>query len=162
MQDLVHVSEGKVMVTSKQIADHFGKVHRNVLRDIQRLMEKLPDDFGVLNFELTTYTSVQNKELDCYSMTRDGFTLLAMGFTGEKAIEWKVKYINAFNQMERMLSGEDSVMRQFDKAIKMMEEDKAIASQCGKGLQGWKDVRKDHIAKIEDLRAKAQLLLNFK
>lgn len=95
-------------------------------------------------------------------MTRDGFSLVAMGLNGDKALEWKIKYINAFNQMEKMLSGEDSVMRQFEKAIKLMEEDKAIASSCGKGLQAWKDTRKDHIAKIEDLRAKAQLLLNFK
>lgn len=59
--------------------------------------------------------------LPCFEMDRDGFVLLAMGFDGDKALEWKIKYINAFNQMERMLSGEDSVMRQFDKAIKMME-----------------------------------------
>lgn len=161
MQDLVNVENGKVTVTSKQVADHFGKVHRNVMRDIAAEL-KTAGEFGVLNFERSSYKSLQNKELECYSMTRDGFSLLAMRFTGEKAQQWKIKYIEAFNQMEKMLSGEDSVMRQFDKAIKLMEEDKAIASGCGKGLQAWKDIRKDHIAKIEDLRNKAQLLLNFK
>ena len=161
MQDLVHVENGKVTVTSKQVADHFGKVHRNVMRDIAAEL-KTAGEFGLLNFEQSSYISLQNKELECYSMTRDGFSLLAMRFTGEQSQQWKIKYIEAFNQMEKMLSGEDSVMRQFDKAIKLMEEDKAIASGCGKGLQAWKETRKDHIAKIEDLRNKAQLLLNFK
>jgi len=161
MQDLVHVSEGKVMVTSKQIADHFGKVHRDVMRAIRDELETA-GDFGVRNFAQSSYLSLQNKTLPCFEMTRDGFSLIAMGFIGVEAQQWKIRYIEAFNQMERMLSGEDSVMRQFDKAIKLMEEDKVIASSCGKGLQAWKDTRKDHIAKIEDLRSKAQLLLNFK
>lgn len=161
MQDLVHVENGKVTVTSKQVADHFGKIHRDVMRAIRNELETA-GDFGVRNFALSSYISLQNKKLECYEMTRDGFSLIAMGFIGEDAQQWKIKYIEAFNQMEKMLSGEDSVMRQFDKAIKLMEEDKAIASGCGKGLQAWKDIRKDHIAKIEDLRNKAQLLLNFK
>lgn len=161
MQDLVQVENGKVTVTSKQVAEHFGKAHRHVLRDIAKEIETA-GVFGETNFRLSTYTSSQNKVLPCYEMTRDGFSLIAMGFTGVEAQQWKIKYIEAFNQMEKMLSGEDSVMRQFDKAIKLMEEDKAIASGCGKGLQAWKDIRKDHIAKIEDLRNKAQLLLNFK
>lgn len=161
MQDLVHVENGKVTVTSKQVADHFGKIHRDVMRAIRNELETA-GDFGVRNFALSSYTSLQNKKLECYEMTRDGFSLIAMGFIGDEAQQWKIKYIEAFNQMEKMLSGEDSVLRQFDKAIKLMEEDKAIASGCGKGLQAWKDIRKDHIAKIEDLRSKAQLLLNFK
>ena len=161
MQELVHVENGKVTVTSKQVADHFGKIHRDVMRAIRNELETA-GDFGVRNFALSSYTSLQNKKLECYEMTRDGFSLIAMGFIGDKAQQWKIKYIEAFNQMEKMLSGEDSVMRQFDKAIKLMEEDKAIASGCGKGLQAWKDTRKDHIAKIEYLRNKAKLLLNFK
>ena len=161
MNELITVVDGKPVVTSKQVADHFGKQHRQILDIIRRIADSQPD-FGRANFCASSYRSSQNKDLECFDMTRDGFSLVAMGLNGDKALEWKIKYINAFNQMEKMLSGEDSVMRQFDKAIKMMEEDKAIASQCGKGLQGWKDVRKDHIAKIEDLRAKAQLLLNFK
>lgn len=163
MIELVHVSEGKVMVTSKQVADSFEIKggHRYVLSVIRKIISK-SGEFGEQKYLLSSYRSEQNKVLPCFEMDRDGFVLLAMGFDGDKALEWKIKCINAFNQMERMLSGEDSVMRQFDKAIKLMEEDKAIASGCGKGLQAWKDTRKDHIAKIEDLRAKAQLLLNFK
>lgn len=68
--------------------------------------------------------------------------MLAMGFTGEKAIEWKIKYLTAFNEMEKMLSGENSVMKQLNIAVKIMSEDKAIASKCGIGLSKWKEVKK--------------------
>jgi len=161
MNDLVKLNSGKLMVNSKQIADAFGKPHRNVTRDINDLISKT-GEFGVLNFERSSYKSLQNKKLECFDITRDGFTLLAMGFTGDKAIEWKIKYLTAFNEMEKMLSGEHSVMKQLNIAVKIMSEDKAIASKCGIGLNKWKEVRKDHIAKIEDLNKKAQLLLNFK
>jgi Rha family phage regulatory protein len=161
MNDLVKLNSGKLTVNSKQVADAFGKTHRHVLRDIQDLLKK-SGDFGAPNFGLSSYKSLQNKELPCYEITRDGFSLLAMGFTGEKAIEWKIKYLTAFNEMEKMLSGENSVMKQLNIAVKIMSEDKAIASKCGVGLNKWKEVRKDHIAKIDDLNKKAQLLLNFK
>jgi hypothetical protein len=94
--------------------------------------------------------------------TEQAKIFMEMGFTGEKAIEWKIKYLTAFNEMEKMLSGENSVMKQLNIAVKIMSEDKAIASKCGVGLNKWKEVRKDHIAKIDDLNKKAQLLLNFK
>lgn len=161
MNDLVKIVSGKVTVNSKQVSEHFEKAHRQVLRDIRELLED-SGEFGAHNFVLSSYISLQNKKLSCYEMTRDGFSLLAMGFTGKQAIEWKIKYINAFNEMEKMLSGEHSVMKQLNIAVKIMSEDKAIASKCGVGLNKWKEVRKDHIAKIEDLNKKAQLLLNFK
>jgi Rha family phage regulatory protein len=161
MNDLVKIVSGKVTVNSKQVSEHFEKAHRQVLRDIRELLED-SGEFGAHNFVLSSYISLQNKKLSCYEMTRDGFSLLAMGFTGKQAIEWKIKYINAFNEMEKMLSGENSVMKQLNMAVKIMSEDKEIASKCGSGLNRWKEVRKDHIAKIDDLNKKAQLLLNFK
>jgi len=161
MENIVSISGGKITVNSKKIADTFGKTHRHVLRDIQDLIEKT-GDFGGSNFGLSSYQSLQNKTLPCYEITRDGFALLAMGFTGERAIDWKIKYLNAFNEMEKMLSGENSVMKQLNMAVKIMEDDKVIAGMCGSGLQKWKALRKDHIAKIQELNSKAQMLLNFK
>lgn len=102
MNELITVVNGKPVVTSKQVADHFDKQHRNVLMDIKNLLSDA-GEFGELNFLLTSYTSSQNKELPCYEMTRDGFTLLAMGYTGKEALNWKVKYIEAFNEMNREL-----------------------------------------------------------
>ena len=93
--------EGVPVVSSLDIAEHFGKQHKNILRDIERL--EIPDDFRRLNFEPSSYVNGQNKEQPAYNLTRDGFSFLVMGFTGKKANEWKVKYIEAFNLMEKEL-----------------------------------------------------------
>ena len=165
MNDLVTVVDGKAVVTSKQVADHFGKAHRNVLRDIASVL-KDAGDFGALNFELSSYISLQNKRLECYEMTRDGFTLLAMGFTGANAQQWKIKYIEAFNKMElELTSGSKkfgSVMDALNEACKLMEDDKQKASKFGEGLAEWRKLRKSHIDNVDKLQKDVQLLLNLK
>lgn len=165
MNDLVSVSNGKVVVTSKQVSDHFGKVHRQILRDIRDLICDA-GEFGRHSFVLSSYKSLQNKELPCYEMTRDGFSLLAMGFTGKPAIEWKIKYINAFNKMEaEILSNrtkEISVMDELNKAYLLMESDKEKASVFGSGLNEWKKIRKEHMERVNKLQEDVQMLLNFK
>ena len=165
MNELITVVDGKPVVTSKQVADHFGKQHRNVLVDIKSLLSD-SGEFGKLNFLLTTYISSQNKELPCYEMTRDGFTLLAMGYTGKDALLWKVKYIEAFNAMEReLLTGNakfGSVMDALNEACKLMQDDKEKASVFGSGLSEWKRVRKEHMERVNQLQSDVQMLLNFK
>jgi len=163
MNELVKIMDNKLFVNSKQVADHFqlNGGHRYVTSVIKKLINDT-GDFGVQNYLRSSYISLQNKELDCYEMTRDGFVMLAMGFTGPSAIEWKLKYLEAFNKMEQMLSGQHSVMQQLNEAIKLMEQDKEIASSCGKGLGEWKKIRKSHINAVESLQRQAQLLLNFK
>lgn len=71
---------------------------------IQSLLDSCDKDFGQSNFGLSSYLNDQGKEQPAYSMTRDGFTLLAMGFTGHKALQWKIKYIEAFNAMEKHIA----------------------------------------------------------
>ena len=163
MKDLVEVKQGKIVVTSKQIADHFGKVHRNVMRDINSLIEDMGDDIGVLSFEHSSYTSEQNKVLPCYIMGRDEFSLVAMGFTGKPALKWKLAYIKAFNKMEELLLSDSgvSVMQSLNDAMRLMEQDKQIASHCGKGLNAWKEQRRDHMQRVEKLHNEVQILLNF-
>ena len=147
-------------VSSKDVADHFGRVHRDVLRAIEEIIKET-GRFGSESFAHSTYTSLQNKKLPQIIMNRDGFCFLVMGFTGKKATEWKIKYLEAFNKMEAMLKGEISVMAKLNEAIKLMEEDKQIASGCGSGLAEWRKVRKNHIKCVEDLTKEAQLILNF-
>lgn len=165
MNELITVVDGKPVVTSKQVADHFGKIHRNVMRDIAAEL-KTAGEFGTLNFEQSTYTSEQNKTLPCYSMTRDGFSLLAMRFTGEQAQQWKIKYIEAFNAMEReLLTGNakfGSVMDALNEACKLMQDDKEKASVFGSGLSEWRRVRKEHMERVNKLQSDVQMLLNFK
>ncbi|MBI6628319.1 Rha family transcriptional regulator [Pontibaca salina] len=96
------VSES-LKTTSRIIADRFGKRHDNVQRDIRNLIEESPD-WGVLNFEETPYVeSANGQTYQMYEMTRDGYSMLVMGFTGKKAMEWKIKFLEAFNAMEAKL-----------------------------------------------------------
>ena len=95
---------GKLTVSSMMVAEHFEKDHKNVLRTIRQIVSELPanfSDLGQLNFEPSSYINNQNKEQPAMNMTRDGFVLLVMGFTGKRAMEWKLKYIEAFNAMEK-------------------------------------------------------------
>lgn len=104
MNDLLTISNGQPTASSRDIAEHFGKEHKNVLRDIENLIGGLPNFEHTPMFFKTTYLHPQNgQEYPMYLMNRDGFTLLAMGFTGKEALEWKIKYINAFNAMEQEL-----------------------------------------------------------
>ena len=164
MNELITVVDGKPVVTSKQVAAHFGKTHRHVLRDIAKEIETA-GEFGKTNFGLSTYTSSQNKILPCYEMTRDGFSLIAMGFTGVEAQQWKIKYIEAFNAMEReLLTGNakfGSVMDALNEACKLMQDDKEKASVFGTGLSEWKRVRKEHMDRVNKLQSDVQMLLNF-
>ena len=77
----MRVHGGKPAVTSLQVAESFGKNHRDVLRDIRQLLEPDEDGFGERNFALSSYLSNKIKKSPCI-MTRDGFTLLVMGYTG--------------------------------------------------------------------------------
>lgn len=110
-QHLVMVNNDRVVTTSLQVADYFGKEHRNVLKAIREI--DCDPNFTQLNFEPCLYISeLRNgvkRELPMYYLTRDGFTLLAMGFTGKKAMQFKIAYINAFNEMEDILrSGQEN------------------------------------------------------
>lgn len=105
MNELVKVFDGKVVTTSRKVAEVFEKQHKNVLLAIREL--EVPEDFGRLNFQPAEYEAVNNLgktvKYPEYLITRDGFTILAMGFTGKKAMEFKIAYINAFNAMEAEL-----------------------------------------------------------
>ena len=99
----LNVINGRPTALSTQVAEFFGKLHKNVIRDIRNLIESIPE-LGRLNFELSSYINEQGKELPCYRMDRKGFVLLAMGFTGEQALKFKIAYIDAFDRMEAQLS----------------------------------------------------------
>jgi phage regulatory protein, rha family len=94
-------NEERLITTSLKIAEKFGKEHAHVLRDIRDM--ECSDMFRESNFGLSSYKSAQGKTLPMYEVTRDGFTLLAMGYTGKEAMKFKEDYINAFNAMENEL-----------------------------------------------------------
>lgn len=104
MNELVFVQNEAALTNSLLVAEKFGKRHDNVLRDIRNLMVGLPKNEETPLFEELSYTDSQNgQEYPMFVMNRDGFTLLAMGFNGKKAMQFKLEYIAAFNAMEKAL-----------------------------------------------------------
>lgn len=79
-----------------RVAEVFGKRHDHVTRDIEKLVGE-----GVPNFGETSYTDSLGRPQKMYLMDRDGFSLLAMGFTGKKALQWKMSFFDAFEALER-------------------------------------------------------------
>lgn len=105
MTDIIlSTQNGEPVASSLQIAESFGKEHNHVLRDIKVLLEGMPKNGQTPMFYKTGYVHEQNGQTyPMYQMNRDGFSLLVMGFTGKAALEWKLKYIAAFNEMERRI-----------------------------------------------------------
>lgn len=101
------------VVTSLDVAETFEKEHRRVLQDIREI--GCSEEFRQHNFVQSEYLNQQNHKQPMYYITRDGFTLLVMGYTGEKAMKFKEAYIRQFNQMEELLKG------------KLIEREKGIA-----------------------------------
>ncbi|HEP0237715.1 TPA: Rha family transcriptional regulator [Escherichia coli] len=98
----ITIINGRVVTTSLAVANYFTKRHERVLDRIRNL--ECSAEFTEHNFVLSEYTDASGRKLPCYQITRDGFAFLAMGFTGKRAARFKEAYINAFNQMEKLLS----------------------------------------------------------
>ena len=118
-------------VTSLDVAETFEKEHKRVLQDIREL--KCSEDFRQHNFVQSEYLNEQKHKQPMYYSTRDGFTLLAMGYNGEKAMKFKEAYIRQFNAMEKVLKekleerAKGIVLRQtFTKSIQMSAENERM------------------------------------
>lgn len=97
--------EERAAVTSLDIAETFGKSHYHVLEDIRNLKGKLSSPVFAGLFMESSYIGSNGKKLQMYIMGRDGFTLIVMGYTGEKALQYKLMYIAQFNAMENQIYG---------------------------------------------------------
>ncbi len=148
MQNLVSQNDnGIITTTSLKLAETFGKNHQHILRDIEKLLKQLPKEWGVSNFGQSSYVNLQNKKQPMYTLTRDAFSLLVMGFTGEKALQWKLKYIEAFNAMEKAL---------LDKEI---DELKTISDKAyEEGVAVGKDLLSLEVENIAYKKARQRLL----
>ena len=130
MNEIVYRGESNQPLTnSKLVAEVFEKEHKNVMQSIRKLMEGTAQNSAVRQmFSESTYLNEQNKEQPMFIMNQDGFTLLAMGFNGKKAMEFKLKYIEAFNAMKRQIEqSKPSVPQNYLEALKYLvkaEEEK--------------------------------------
>ena len=111
MENLVEIKNNQVITSSRQVAECFGKEHKNVLRDIKEILAA--QNSATRFFYETTFEN-RGKQYPMYLMNRDGFSLLVMGFTGREALQWKIKYIEAFNAMEQELLQPKKQLPNFD------------------------------------------------
>lgn len=159
MNSLVRRADNTALVSSKDLADKFGKKHSKVLRDVRDL--HCSDEFREANFGLTTYTTVQNKKVVHYEITRDGFAFLCMGWTGPEAGSWKEKYIEAFNSMEKALRSAPSTMASLNEIVKRIEGNKEAASVAGQALASYRKIKKTDTEEFEKAVKQAQLVLDI-
>jgi Rha family phage regulatory protein len=162
--DLVVVRDGRILADSREVAVKFSKRHHHVLRDIQDLIAQAPE--AASSFGLGSYADAQGQARPFYELDRDGFALLAMGFTGAAALQWKLKYIKAFNAMEaeltrrvRPLTPVDMLVEQ---ALRLQAHERAIAAAAEQAAQAIEIaiVARDEIAEVREIaqiaEAKAQ------
>ena len=132
MNELTIIKNDQAVTSSLIVAEQFGKRHDHVLRDIDDI-KGVTQNWGDL-FQEETYIHPQNKqEYRMYYMNRDGFSLLAMGFTGSKALTFKLDFINAFNRMEVELNSPEKIMaralRIADQTINQLQLETKIKDQ---------------------------------
>ena len=107
MNDLVIMKSRKALTTSLKVAETFSKEHKNVLQSIRNLTAE--NSAVKKMFAESTYVNDRGQEQPMYYMNRDGFTLLAMGFTGRDAMKFKLEYIEAFNRMDELIRNENNL-----------------------------------------------------
>jgi Rha family phage regulatory protein len=116
MDELVIIkNNGLSVTTSLKVAEIFGKDHRKVCRDIEELSCSI--EFNAANFGRISYTDSMNREQRAYEMTKDGFSFLVMGYTGEKAAKFKEDFIKAFNHNEALLKNPDYILAQAQRIL---------------------------------------------
>lgn len=131
MNELVKIKNNQVVVSSRQVAEKFGKEHRNVLANIKEIISA--ENSALTFYQENTYKAGTGKSYPEYLMNRDGFSLLVMGFTGKDALHWKMKYIAAFNEMEAKLNGKPiSLLKEKEIEARLNNSRARIASEFRK------------------------------
>lgn len=135
---ILSTQNGEPVASSRQIAESFGKEHKHVLTAIRQIL--VAENSATKFFHETAF-EYRGQKFPEYMMNRDGFTLLAMGFTGKAALEWKLKYIQAFNEMEKQLAQRPQLSRSELMAQALIaaheeleHKDRQIAEMTPKGI----------------------------
>ena len=108
MNEIICIRNETAVCDSLQVAQNFGKRHTHIIRSIEKMLVEDSAQNWAQCFKESSYKDSTGKSNKMYYMNRDGFTFLVMGFTGQKANEWKWKYITAFNRMENIIREKQS------------------------------------------------------
>lgn len=134
-QDLVFVDQNEIYTDSLIVARVFEREHRTVLRDIRELIANAGEMIGLHNFVQSSYINLQGKKQPKFTLTKKALTLLIMGYTGKKAFQIKVNYIETFEKMESYIKNQCDLQSQLFKAMEKEEISFANGSMAGKYLQ---------------------------
>ncbi|MFC6166661.1 Rha family transcriptional regulator [Acinetobacter terrestris] len=152
MQELISIKNGQVVTTDLLIAKAFNKRPSSVRRAIKNL--KCSQEFRLHNFAYTYYIDQQGKKQPSYLITKDGFILLVMGFTGKDATEFKIQYIETFNEMEKYLQSE---FKQFNNICQRFNLRKDDVSKSARNMVFWKRDKPIFLDLIERSKKRLQL-----
>ncbi|ROQ53672.1 Rha family phage regulatory protein [Pseudomonas putida] len=134
--ELVSCDDDEPTTDSLKVAKKFGKRHDTVLRSVDRL--KCSSGFRLRNFAESSYINEQGKAQRMFTMTKDGFMFLVMGFTGDKAAVWKEAFIEAFNWMARQLKVRSlSFEHRRNHLMLEYQQERGMASFAGRTLRRW-------------------------
>ncbi|MES2973362.1 MAG: Rha family transcriptional regulator [Pseudomonadota bacterium] len=161
-QDFIAAEGEQLTTTSQQVAAVFGKRHAHVLDKIRALAQQLPAEFNEPNFRAVAFIDGKGESRVAYQITRDGFTLLAMSFTGKKALSFKLAYIAAFNAMAAFIRNQRDGLRYrcMEKELECKDSARR-GSYHGKGLNLRKQEKPILESELAALQAMAQpTLLN--
>lgn len=155
------ISKGNELKTdSRKVAMAFGKRHAHVIRDIRKIIEQLPTDFTQSIFGLSEYTDKTGRKLPMYEMNKDGFMLLTMGYSTHEAMQIKVAYIQAFNEMRHKLDNiNTSLISKLLAALEAEKQSAALASMAGRILRERRDEKPANQIRIEHYEQQIQPLL---
>lgn len=127
MTDIIlSTQNGEPVASSRDVAKRFGKEHKHVLAAIRQIL--VAENSATKFFHEGTF-EYRGQKFPEYLMNRDGFSLLAMGFTGKEAVQWKLKYIEAFNQMEKQLAAQHKSQRAVQDANIQSAIDRVIGAR---------------------------------
>lgn len=161
MNEIVFNNNGRAITNSVLVAKTFGKEHRHVLDAIRSLIKGSAEISATPLFEETIYTNEQNgQDYPMFIMGRDGFTLLAMSFSGKKALEFKLAYIDAFNKMERSITERQQfqVPSSFREALLLAAEQQAKIEEQQKLIEAKEEQVSELTNKVAEMSEKVSYL----
>lgn len=155
MNDIIlSTQNGEPVASGREVAKRFGKEHKHVLAAIRQI---LAAENSATKFFHETAFEYRGQRFPEYLMNRDGFALLAMGFTGKEAVTWKLKYIEAFNQMEKQLAAQHKDQQHIEQLEATNERLTAAiqaVSTAKEQLAEVTDLRNDFIKHRDDYKAR--------
>ena len=154
MKDFISIQNGQAITTDLLIAKAFNRRPSSVRRAIKNL--ECNPTFRASNFAQTYYLDQQGKKQPIYEITKDGFILLVMSFTSKDTTDFKIQYIEAFNEMERYLNNE---FKKFNQICRSFDLRKDNVSQFARNMVYWKRDKPVLLNVIDSIKKRLQLEL---